>query len=410
MKIRSITCFYNPSSSKSDQVLRDFRYLCEELTENLNKFDLEVQTKRIATVPFPHLLPELTKNAAIEFAQRVEAETVKNDFTFTSLGPAIPSLPESYDLVPAMLEATQNIFFDGVIAAQEIGVSPQAIRKCADIIYQATSITEDGFTNLRFAALANVNPFTPFFPSAYSEGAEPAFSLAIESADVAVNTFSSAKSLSSARKGLLDKLESNAQIITKISKTLSKKYTIPFKGLDISLAPFPGMVCSLGKAIELIGPQEIGLSGSLAAAAFIADTLDQGNWQKVGFNGLMLPVLEDTHLANRTSTGNLTIKDLLLYSAVCGTGLDTVPLPGNATREQIECVLLDVASLSTRLNKPLTARLMPIPGKSAGEMTEFKFDYFSNGRILELPAKPLSGLMVSNENFKLEPRSIRLSK
>ena len=32
-------------------------------------------------------------------------------------------------------------------------------------------------------------------------------------------------------------------------------------------------------------------------------------------------------------------------------------------------LLLDVAALALRLNKPLTARLMPIPGKKAGRNT-----------------------------------------
>ena len=76
----------------------------------------------------------------------------------------------------------------------------------------------------------------------------------------------------------------------------------------------------------------------------------------------MLPVLEDSTLAARSETGLLSVKDLLMYSSVCGTGLDTVPLPGDITQEMIESLLLDIAALSLRLDKPLTARLMPVPG------------------------------------------------
>ena len=119
----------------------------------------------------------------------------------------------------------------------------------------------------------------------------------------------------------------------------------------------------------------------MAAAAFLADTLDRGEWRKTGFNGLMLPVLEDSTLAAR-SGGTLGLKDLLLFSAVCGTGLDTIPLPGSVTAWQIEALLLDVAALAVRLNKPLTARLMPVPGKREGELTTFNFSYFSNGKLM----------------------------
>jgi hypothetical protein len=79
-----------------------------------------------------------------------------------------------------------------------------------------------------------------------------------------------------------------------------------------------------------------------------------------------------------------TLDSLLLYSAVCGTGLDTVPLPGDIEPSDLAAILLDVAALALRLNKPLTARLMPIPGKRAGEETSFDFPYFANARILQV--------------------------
>ena len=126
--------------------------------------------------------------------------------------------------------------------------------------------------------------------------------------------------------------------------------------------------------------------------------------KKGGFNGLMLPVLEDAGLGARAAEGTLTTKDLLLYSAVCGTGLDTIPLPGDASAGQLSAVLLDVAALAVRLNKPLTARLMPIPGKAAGEVTAFDFGYFANSRVMPLPALPLSGRLASAEILPLHAR------
>jgi uncharacterized protein (UPF0210 family) len=74
--------------------------------------------------------------------------------------------------------------------------------------------------------------------------------------------------------------------------------------------------------------QKIGLHGSLASAAILTEAIERADFPHIGFNGFMQPVLEDTILAKRAAEGTLTIKDALLYSAVCGTGLDTVPLPG----------------------------------------------------------------------------------
>jgi uncharacterized protein (UPF0210 family) len=251
--------------------------------------------------------------------------------------------------------------------------------------------------------LANVQPYAPFFPAAYAARGQPAFALALEAADVALEAFRSASSLAEARWRLLDDLERQTAPMERLAMELEQEYGLEFKGIDCSVAPFPEEWCSIGGALESLGIGSLGQHGSLAAAAFLADTLDRGSWRKVGFNGLMLPVLEDSVLAARSGAG-LELKDLLLFSAVCGTGLDTVPLPGSVTAAQIGALLLDVAALSVRLNKPLTARLMPVPGKIAGEMTAFDFSYFSNGRLMNLQAGGLSGLLAQDEVVEIRPR------
>jgi uncharacterized protein (UPF0210 family) len=85
----------------------------------------------------------------------------------------------------------------------------------------------------------------------------------------------------------------------------------------------------------------------------------------------MVPVLEDSVLAKRWAEGTYNIDSLLAYSAVCAGGLDTVPLRGDATEDQIAHILSDVASLAQKWNKPLAARLLPVPGKKTGDRTEF---------------------------------------
>jgi uncharacterized protein (UPF0210 family) len=85
--------------------------------------------------------------------------------------------------------------------------------------------------------------------------------------------------------------------------------------------------------------------------------------------------------------------------------LDTIPLPGDTNAEQLSAVLLDLASLSLRLAKPLTARLMPIPGKKAGDPTGFDFSFFANSRVLPLHAVPLDRFLGGDESFALHQRS-----
>jgi hypothetical protein len=94
----------------------------------------------------------------------------------------------------------------------------------------------------------------------------------------------------------------------------------------------------------------------------------------------------------------------LLYSAVCGTGLDTVPLPGNTTAEELVPLLLDLSALALRLDKPLTARLMPIPGKQAGEETNFDFAFFAQSKIMKLDSEKLNSPFDTKEVLQLKKR------
>ena len=98
----------------------------------------------------------------------------------------------------------------------------------------------------------------------------------------------------------------------------------------------------------------------------------------------MLPVLEDPVLATRAAEGRYTVRELLLYSSVCGTGLDVVPLPGDTSVEQLAPLIRDVAALSSKLHKPLSARLFLIPGKKAGDHAEFTNPFLTGSVVMKL--------------------------
>ncbi|HNN13517.1 MAG TPA: DUF711 family protein, partial [Anaerolineales bacterium] len=85
----------------------------------------------------------------------------------------------------------------------------------------------------------------------------------------------------------------------------------------------------------------------------------------------------------------------------------TVPLPGDITADEITPLLLDLCALSLRLSKPLTARLMPIPGKKAGDATTFDFGFFSNSRVMRLDSERLTDALAGDELLPLSSRKDR---
>jgi uncharacterized protein (UPF0210 family) len=156
-----------------------------------------------------------------------------------------------------------------------------------------------------------------------------------------------------------------------------------YMGLDLS--PAPMKEASIGSATAGFTGGRFGTSGTLTAAATITAALRDITVKKVGYSGVMMPVLEDTRLSQLWSEGALSMDQLLAYSAVCGTGLDTIPLPGDVTAQQLERIIGDVATLSVKLSKPLSARLLPVAGAKPGDRTAFDDPNLVNTVIQPLP-------------------------
>ena len=387
MNIRSVTCFVNAGdpagqASAIDSAAR----LAREARTALEDAGFPVQTTRLATQPLSHLPGDPVRLAPDLWEQCATA-----GFDYLSLGPVLAYAPDAdlslLDAIPALIQSTETVFASVLVATRGKGPNLEAIRRTAKIVRQIAGTTALGFGNLRLTMMANVGPHAPFFPAAYHDGGAPAVAIATESADLAVSAFSDAAgsgSLDKARSRLVEAVEDAAGRIAGRIAPLSERHDFYFAGIDFSLAPFPEEARSIGAAVERMGIDRFGAPGTLFAVALLTDCLRKAQYPRCGFNGVMLPVLEDATLAARSREGMFTINDLLLYSAVCGTGLDTVPLPGDVSDAELAGILLDVATLALRLDKPLTARLMPIPGARAGDITQFDFDYFANGRVLDL--------------------------
>jgi uncharacterized protein len=404
MRIRTITYFLDPGYPVEDDRFAAASRRTGEMREALAEAGYTVQTVRVATTPFPRALAG-NASQVVQLALDLEAACFVHKIEYASLGPARPADgPAFYEAIPEAIGATEHIFAAASIAEHASGLSLAAVRHTASIIARCAALSPDGFGNLRFAALANVAPGAPFFPAAYHEGTAPAVAVGVEAAELAVTACAEAASLADARARLVRLAEEHAQRIARAARKALGARGPRFGGLDFTLAPYPEQARSLGTALERLTGQPLGHSGTLAAAAFLADSLDRARVSPTGFSGLFFPVLEDSVLAARAGEGRLSVNDLLLYSSVCGAGLDTLPLPGDIGAEALAAILADVGALALRLNKPLTARLMPIPGKQAGDEVRFDFPYFAPSRVLRPQAAGLVGLLAGDESIEIGSR------
>jgi uncharacterized protein len=404
MNIRSITAFVAPGWPVDPRPIEAASACLKVTREALQQAGYPVQTLRLATPPPAELERPVPPADRPEFARQLEAQAFVHGIDYVAIGPALPEEAGGFAVIPDILAATETVFTSGLYADSEIGVSLPAARACAEVIQRTSRIAPDGFANLRFAALANVAAGTPFFPAAYHDSGSPALAIATEAAELAVDAFRDVASAGTARRRLVGMIEAHAAAVTRLTQSIAAEHEMRWLGIDFSLAPYPEHHRSLGTALEALGVPAVGLSGSVAAAAFLADCLDHAQFKRTGFCGLFLPLLEDATLAARAAEGRLSIEDLLLLSTVCGTGLDTLPLPGDTAPEALMAILTDLGALALRHNKPLTARLMPLPGKAAGDLVHFDFPYFADSRVLAVKAQPASGLLAGAGVLNIGPR------
>jgi hypothetical protein len=288
--------------------------------------------------------------------------------------------PAQADLLAEILKNTKALNASLVVAGED-GVRWPAVGAAARVMKQLED-TEHSQGNFRFAAIAMVKPLTPFFPAAYHDGFGHQFAIALESANLVADSFKDAPDLAAARRRLMDSLSEEAFAIQAEAGRVDMETGWTYMGIDLSPAPLKDV--SIGAAIENLTTQPIGSSGTLTAAATITAAIRDIQVKQTGYSGLMLPILEDSRLAQRWSEGRLSIDALLSYSAVCGTGLDTVPLPGDISAEQLSLIIGDMASLAVKWHKPLSARLFPVQGKGAGDMTELDSEFLVNATIQPL--------------------------
>ncbi len=385
MEIRALTCFLDLTFPLDTAQWHRIAQFAADAPTAFTDAGYRVQSVRLASQPFPELLASSEALTLSDLAAAVETAARDAGVDYVSLGPAPGRLGEfgwlTAEEIPETIAATEATFFGMDIASAEGGVDLAGVKTAAGVIQRVARVAADGFGNLRLAALANCGPWSPFFPVAYHGGGAPRFAVATESADLAVLAFSDASSPAEAESRLASLIQREAEQIAAAAQGAARKLRIGFAGIDFSLAPFPVAHKSIGHAVEVLTGGKFGERGTLFAAGLLTRAVQRARFPKTGFCGLMLPVLEDASLAARGREGTFSLDSLLLYSAVCGTGLDTIPLPGNVSREELASILADLATLAVQLDKPLTARLMPIPGKKAKDLTDFQFAYFANSSI-----------------------------
>jgi uncharacterized protein len=379
-KIRTITAFVNLDPARYAEQVGAALGALQKMKAAFEKSGYDVQTLRITTQPFPEYTQKMSDEKALEFFRDYD-QLITKDGLDASIGPAMSRAggnPHEARLLEKILASTQILEGNVVIASTD-GIHWDGIREAANVIHYLAENTPQSLGNFRFAAIAMVPPGVPFYPASYQVNEDHTFAVGLQSANVIAVALGSTHDPGRAQEAIEDSLGKWASEIQIIAKHAGSETGWTYSGIDLSPSPLKDI--SIGGAIEDFTGARLGSSGTLAAVAIVTRALANIPVKRTGYSGLMLPVLEDAVIAKRWSEGDLSLNSLLLYSSVCGTGLDVVPLAGETSTAQLEAILRDVASLAFKWHKPLSARLLPVKGKKAGETTDFRDPFLVNAVI-----------------------------
>jgi uncharacterized protein len=384
-KVRAITGFITVDATSYAAQIQETVTFLNRVRDAVKLAGYDVAGIRISTQPFPDYTRRFSHADALALLNGIGDLAARLRFS-PNIGPAMLKDTDdaaSADLLADVLSAPGNRLNANIIVAAEDGIHWNAVRQAARVIKSVGERSAHGQGNFNFAAIAMLKPYGPFYPGAWHPGGGPrSFAIGLEAASVVMDVFERERDPRTAGRVLTDALAVHARAVEGAAMKAAAGSGWTYAGIDPT--PAPGGQVSIGAAIESFIGAPFGSPGTETAAGIVTRAVKDVPVKQTGYSGLMIPVLEETVLTRRWSEGTYGLDSILAYSAVCAGGVDTVPLAGDTSEAAIARIIGDVATLAFKWNKPLAARLLPAPGKKAGEMTEFS-GALSNAIIQPLP-------------------------
>jgi uncharacterized protein (UPF0210 family) len=383
--VRAITAFVRLDRARYEAQIDDAMKVLDAAKAAFAKRGYETQTVRIVTQPFAELIEGLNDQQALAFLKSLDDLSQKRGF-MPNVGPAMmrdSDDPAAMRLLAQVLSTLPHLNASAIIAADD-GIHWKTIRESARLVRYVTDHSARSQGNFLFTATAMLKPLGPFYPGAYHTGGGRQFSLGFEGANVVQHVFAQTHGdFAASVAELTRQLTIHAKVGEEVGNAVAASSGWAFVGVDPTPAPLGD--ASIGDAIEKFTGAKFGTNGTLTAALAITTAVKQVPVKQIGYSGLMLPVMEDKLLAQRWAENTYDIDSVLAYSSVCGTGLDTVPLPGDVSEDRLVKIFGDVAALAYKWHKPLSARLQPVKGEGPGDKTAFDSQYLFNTTLHSTP-------------------------
>lgn len=369
----------------------EFVPTCDAISQ---KFGIPVVNKRISVTPIAFVGAGFKKNDFIEIAKTLDKSAtavgvdILGGFSAQVDKGMTKTDKEFIAAIPEALAVTDKICASINIASTQKGINMDALAMMGKTVKDLADMTSEqgGFGAAKFVVFCNQPGDNPFMAGAIH---------GLEEADAVLNVGVSgpgviARSLERLIKKhpqpgtlrldeLAEEIKQTTFRVTRcgelIGRAVSKSLKIEFGVVDLSLAPTPTIGDSVGEIFKILGVDAIGAPGSTAILAMLNDAVKKGgifaSKTVGGLSGAFIPVMEDAMLAEAVGDGSLCLEKLEAMTCVCSVGLDMVPIPGSVDADTIAAIIADEMALGVINSKTTAARLIPVPGKEAGEHVNF---------------------------------------
>jgi uncharacterized protein (UPF0210 family) len=362
------------------------RRLVKEAEKLESKYGIPIVNKRISITPVSLIMEtHCTRRKYVEMAKAMDSAARDSGIDFIGgFGAMVQKGLTASDTIlieslPDVFSETDRICSFLNVGTNVAGMNLDAVNMIGGMLKQTASKTKDAIGCAKFVVFANAPEDNPFMAGAFHGVGEPDMSLNIGISGPGVvysvvdkNRECDLTELSEIIKRTVFKITPGGELI---GRELARNLDIPFGIVDISLASTTARGDSVANIIEAFGIESIGAHGTTMAIALLMDAVKKGGAMASGnvggLSGTFIPVSEDSGMIEAVKKGSLTLAKLEALTAVCSVGLDMFAIPGDTPEHTINAIIADELAIGIINNKTTGVRVIPVPGKKAGESVDF---------------------------------------
>lgn len=286
-----------------------------------------------------------------------------------------------FNSLPQALAATDIVCASVNIASTKAGINMDAVREMGEIIKRTAELTRDreAIGCAKLVVFCNAPGDNPFMAGAFHgvSEAEKVINVGVSGPGVVKHALEGMKGADFTE--IAETVKKTAFKITRVGQLVareaSKRLGVPFGIIDLSLAPTPAVGDSVARILEEMGLEACGIPGTTAALALLNDAVKKGGLMASshvgGLSGAFIPVSEDEGMINAVAQGSLSLEKLEAMTSVCSVGLDMFAVEGDTSAACISGIIADEAAIGMTNNKTTAVRVIPVPGKKAGDTAEY---------------------------------------